>query len=85
MIRPAVDWSKCVNEVLFPMAKNSSVPSLDILNLSATVMVEVLPPTSFILPSPRLIETFADDISRLPASNSKLTDLIFMLPPLPLM
>ena len=31
MITP-MDWSKCVNEVLLPIDKNSSVPSLEILN-----------------------------------------------------
>ena len=60
-----------MNDVLFPIARNSSVPSLDIINLSATFIVEVEAPCKIILPSPRLIEACVEDNSKLLASNSK--------------
>ena len=34
------------------------------------VIVEVEPPTALILPSPKLMEAFVDDISKFVASNS---------------
>ena len=85
MITPAVDWSKCVNEVLLPIDKNSSVPSLEILNEFPSVIVDVVAPCSIILPSPRLILASVEESSKLFVSNSKSFVLISKVPPANLM
>jgi len=93
IITPCVDWSNCVKVPFAPIDINVSVPSADadiVLAPEPNVINDVEPPFSKTLPSPNDIDAWVDDISKLLASNSKVSEaksipvpLNFICPPLP--